>query len=183
MLLNSREQLGGSALIERGQLVNNRLVEGTLAGYVQMRVRRGLLPPFSGAKHSPHLCAASFGYIGNIGSNTIYVLKQSEPQFSQITATVISITQGKYVFPWCVLPPPTLHKWAGKRLSPEVRKTVWFITLVVGGTGETVGPRETSILSICYRPVPDAGYQTRCAICLFLNGISYVPNTKQTVYL
>lgn len=67
--------------------------------------------------------------------------------------------------------------------SPEVRKTVRFITLVVGGTGETVGPREPSILSICYRPVPDAGYQTRCAICLFLNGISYVLNTKQTLFI
>lgn len=55
--------------------------------------------------------------------------------------------------------------------------------LVAGGTGETVGPREPSILSICYRPVPDAGYQTRCAICLFLNGISYVPNTKQTLFI
>lgn len=46
-----------------------------------------------------------------------------------------------------------------------------------------MGPREPSILSICYRPVPDAGYQTRCAICLFLNGISYVPNTKQTLFI
>lgn len=45
------------------------------------------------------------------------------------------------------------------------------------------GPSEPSILSICYRPVPDAGYQTRCAICLFLNGISYVPNTKQTLFI
>lgn len=58
-----------------------------------------------------------------------------------------------------------------------------FITLVVGGTRETVRPREPNILSICYRPVPDAGYQTRCAICLFLNGISYVPNTKQTLFI
>lgn len=58
-------------MIERGQLINNRLVVVTLASYVQMKVRRGLLPPFSGAKHSPHLRVALFAYIGNTGSNTI----------------------------------------------------------------------------------------------------------------
>lgn len=50
MLLSSREQLGGSALVERGQLIYNRVAVGTLAGYVQMRVRRGLLPSLSGAQ-------------------------------------------------------------------------------------------------------------------------------------
>lgn len=83
MSLSSRVQLGGSVLIERGQLMSNRPVVAELASCMQTKVRRGLLPPFPGAKHNSHLRAALFGYVGNIGSNALYVLHQSETQFGQ----------------------------------------------------------------------------------------------------
>lgn len=83
MSLSSRAQLGCSALIERGKLISNRAVVAVLASCVQTRARRGSLPPFPGAKHSPHLRAALFGYVGSTGSNALHIVQQAEPQIGQ----------------------------------------------------------------------------------------------------
>lgn len=155
-------QLGGSAFTVRGQSINDSLeMMSMLASYGQIRERRGFPPLFSGAKHSPCLYAPWFAYLGNAGNHTIYVLKQAEPQIGQgsALATVRTITQGRYVIIWPMLPTPTLYKWAGKRLTPEVSKTVWFITLVVGGTEETGTKRAKyfkHLLQACARcRIPD----------------------------
>lgn len=47
-------------------------------------------------------------------------------QPNSVPATVIRVMDGKYLLPWPLLPPPTLYKRAGRRLSPEVRKTVIY---------------------------------------------------------
>lgn len=153
-------QLGGNAFTVRGQSINDSLeMMSMLASYGQIRER--ISSPFSGAKHSPYLCAPWFGHLGNAGSNTIYVLKQAESQIGQgsAPATVTTITQGRYAVIWPVLPTPTLCKWAGKRLTPAVSKTVWFITLVVGGTEETGTKRAKyfkHLLQACARcRIPD----------------------------
>lgn len=75
-------QFGGSALVEREQLIGNRPVVAVLASCVQTRVRRGSLP-LSLEPSTALTCAALFGCMGNTGSNALPVLQQSEPQFGQ----------------------------------------------------------------------------------------------------
>lgn len=125
MSLSSRVQLGGSALVEREQLIGNRPVVAVLASCVQTRVRRGSLPPFPGAKHSPHLCC----FVWLHGQHrqqcfTCSAAVRTTVWAKSVPSSVTRIAQGKYVSPWPSLPPPTSRKWARKGLSPEVRKTV-----------------------------------------------------------
>lgn len=183
MPLSNRWQLGGSALIERGQLISTRPVVAVLASCVQTRMKRGPCPLSlepSIVLTYEQLCLATWATHAEMP----YMFWTSQNHsLGKIGTTQCNKdhTGQIYSFGSC-FHLPCYASEQGKDFHQKLGK-LWFIMLVASGTGENVGPREPSILSICCRPVPDAGYQTRCAICLFLNGISYVPNTKQTLFI